>query len=105
MLTESVFLSLLGAAAGVVVGNWISHAFANSLPEFTPDLPILLDVSFDWRVFSYALSAALIAGCLIGIWPALQASRADAGAALHDGSRTNSSGPQRQRLRGLLVAG
>src|SRR6185369_16111308 len=66
---------------------------------------ILLDVSFDWRVFSYALAAALLAGCLIGIWPALQASRADAGAALHDGSRSNSGGPQRQRIRGFLVAG
>jgi len=105
MLTESVFLSLLGAAAGVAVGNWVSQVFANLLPKFTPDLPVLLDVSFDWRVFSYAFTAALAAGGLIGIWPALQASRADAGAALHDGSRTNSSGPQRQRLRGFLVAG
>jgi len=105
MLTESVFLSLLGAAAGVVLGNRVSQAFADSIRGFTPDLPVRLDVSFDWRVFLYALAAALLAGCLIGIWPALQASRANAGAALHDGSRTNSSGPQRQRIRGLLVAG
>src|ERR1700687_5309115 len=105
MLTESVFLSFLGASAGVLLGNWVSRAFADSVPGVFSDVPILLDVSFDWRVFSYALTAALAAGCLIGIWPALQASRADAGAALHDGSRSNSGGPQRQRIRGLLVAG
>jgi predicted permease len=87
------------------MGNWVSKAFADSIPGIVSDLPILLDVSFDWRVFIYALAAALVAGCLIGIVPALKASRADAGTALHDGSRTNSSGPQRQRIRGLLVAG
>jgi macrolide transport system ATP-binding/permease protein len=105
MLTESVLLSLAGAAAGMLMGNWVSKAFADSIPGIVSDLPILLDVSFDWRVFIYALAAALVAGCLIGIVPALKASRADAGTALHDGSRTNSSGPQRQRIRGLLVAG
>ena len=72
MLTESVLLSLLGAAAGMVLGNWVSQRFADSLPGFVPDLPVLIDVSFDWRVFSYALTAALLAGCLIGIFPALQ---------------------------------
>ena len=105
VLTESVLLSLLGAAAGMVLGNWVSKSFADSLPGFVPDLPVLIDVSFDWRVFSYALTAALLAGCLIGVFPALKASQANAGAALHDGSRTNSSGPQRQRMRGLFVAG
>ena len=105
MLTESVLLSLAGATAGMVLGNWVSKAFADSVPGMMPELPILFDVHFDWRVFIYALAAALLAGCLIGMVPALKASRADAGGALHDGSRTNSSGPQRQRIRGLLVAG
>ncbi|MGH9645514.1 MAG: ABC transporter permease, partial [Bryobacteraceae bacterium] len=105
MLTESVLLALLGAVAGMIIGNWASHTFAAALPNMVSDLPIQFDVSFDWRVFTYALTAALLAGGLIGIWPAFRVSRAEPGAALHDGSRTNSSGPQRQRIRGLLVAG
>jgi len=105
MLTESVLLALLGAIAGMIIGNWASQTFAAALPNMVSDLPIQFDVSFDWRVFTYALTAALLAGGLIGIWPALRVSRAEPGAALHDGSRSNSSGPQRQRIRGLLVAG
>jgi predicted permease len=105
MLTESVLLALLGAIAGMIIGNWASQTFARALPNMVSDLPIQFDVSFDWRVFTYALAAALLAGGLIGIWPALRISRAEPGAALHDGSRSNSSGPQRQIIRGLLVAG
>jgi len=105
MLTESVLLALFGAIAGMLIGNWASQTFADALPGLVSDVPVRFDVSFDWRVFTYALSAALLAGGLIGIWPALRVSRTEPGAALHDGSRTNSSGPQRQRIRGLLVAG
>ena len=105
MLTESVLLALFGAIAGMLIGNWASQTFADALPGLVSDVPVRFDVSFDWRVFTYALSAALLAGGLIGIWPALRVSRTEPGTALHDGSRTNSSGPQRQRIRGLLVAG
>jgi predicted permease len=105
MLTESVLLALAGAIAGMIIGKWASQAFADALPGLVSDLPVRFDVSFDWRVFTYALSAALLAGALIGIWPALRVSRTEPGTALHDGSRSNSSGPRRQRIRGLLVAG
>jgi predicted permease len=105
MLTESLLLAMLGAIVGMILGKWASQAFADALPRMVSDLPVLFDTSFDWRVFTYALSAALFSGALIGIWPALRVSRAEPGAALHDGSRSNSSGPQRQRIRGLLVAG
>jgi predicted permease len=105
MLTESILLALLGAIAGMIIGNWASQMFADALPNMVSDLPVRFDTSFDWHVFTYALVAALLAGGLIGVWPALRVSRAEPGAALHDGSRTNSSGPQRQRIRGLLVAG
>jgi len=105
MLTESVLLALFGAIAGMLIGNWASQTFADALPGLVSDVPVRFDVSFDWRVFTYALSAALLAGGLIGIWPALRVSRTEPGTALHDGSRTHSSGPQRQRIRGLLVAG
>ncbi len=105
MLTESVLLALLGAVAGFYAGEWASQAFARTIPKMVADLPVHFDTSFDWPVFTYALIAALASGGLIGIWPALRASRAEPGSALHEGSRTNSSGPQRQRVRGLLVAG
>jgi putative ABC transport system permease protein len=58
MLTESVVLALFGAAGGLVMGEWASGAVASLLPD--SPLPIHLDFSFDWRVFAYALAAALL---------------------------------------------
>ncbi len=104
MLTESVLLALLGAVAGIGLGKWASSAFAGSI-DMATDLPFMVDFSFDWRVFAYALTGALLTGVLTGVWPALRASRTDAAGALHDGGRANSGGPARQRMRGLLVVG
>jgi predicted permease len=103
-LTESLLLAALGAVGGLIVGKWWSDGFAGSI-DLATDLPTLLDFSFDWRVFTYALAASVVTGLLIGIWPALRASRTDAGAALHDGSRGDTGGPGRQRVRSLLVIG
>ncbi len=103
-LTESLLLAALGAIGGLILGKWGSDGFAGSI-DLATDLPTLLDFSFDWRVFTYALAAAVATGLLIGIWPALRASRTDAGAALHDGSRGDTGGPGRQRARSALVIG
>src|SRR5450432_2866643 len=72
-LTESALLALLGAAAGLVFGKWASDAFAASI-HLTTDFPIVLDFSFDWRVFTYALTAAVLTAILIGVWPAIRVS-------------------------------
>ena len=103
MLTESLLLAAVGAAAGLALGKAASAASASTI-DLGTDLPVLLDFSFDWRVFLYALLSALATGIFIGIWPAVRASRANAGAVLHDGGR-GSAGPARQRVRGLLVVG
>ena len=103
-LTESLLLAALGAVGGLIVGKWWSDGFSGSI-DLATDLPTLLDFSFDWRVFTYALAASAVTGLLIWIWPALRASRTDAGAALHDGSRGDTGGPGRQRVRSLLVIG
>ena len=82
MLTESILLALLGAIAGMIIGKWASQTFSDALfPGLVSDMPVRFDVSFDWRVFTYALSAALLAGGLIGIWPALRVSRTEPGTA------------------------
>jgi predicted permease len=102
ILTESMLLALLGTVAGMVLGNWASRALADSL-DFGTDLPILLDFSFDWRVFLYTAAAAILTGVGVGLWPAYRASRAQPGAALHEGARNISGGPRRQRARSFVV--
>jgi predicted permease len=103
-LTESAFLALLGTLAGMLLGKWGSDAFAASI-NLATDFPTILDFSFDWSVFTYALISAAATALLIGVWPALRASQVDAGVALHEGGRADSAGPGRQRMRSALVVG
>ncbi|MGH9727219.1 MAG: ADOP family duplicated permease [Candidatus Acidiferrales bacterium] len=99
LLTESMLLAFLGGAAGILLGLWANAALASV--HLHIGVPLLLDFRFDWRVFAYAFGAAALTGILVGIAPALRASRADIGAVLHETSRSFSSG--RQRVRSLLV--
>jgi predicted permease len=101
MLTESLLLAAVGAVAGVMVGHWATQAFAESL-DLAIDVPLLLDFSFDKRVFLYALLSTLVSGALIGIWPALRVSRTGLNEALRDGAR-GSGGPHSQKIQELLV--
>jgi predicted permease len=102
-LTESGLLAVLGTTAGLVAGQWANAAFTRSI-DLAVDVPIVLDFGFDWRVFAYGLLAALITGTVIGLLPALLAAKTNAGAALQEGSRGDSGGPRRQRVRGTLAA-
>jgi macrolide transport system ATP-binding/permease protein len=99
LLTESSLLAFLGCAAGILVGVWGS-ALLSSI-HINISMPITLNFGFDWRVFAYALGAAAAAGAVVGIVPALRASRANPGDALHEGGRTVIHG--RHRLRNILV--
>jgi predicted permease len=101
MLTESVMLALFGGAGGLVVGVWASGAIASLLPASR--FPVRLDFSFDWRVFAYAMAAALLTGTLIGVWPALRAGRADVNGVLHGSGRSDTAGVGRHRVRSILV--
>ena len=101
LVTESLLLSLFGGVAGVLLGAWISRALAGiRLPN---DLPMLVDFSFDWRVFAYAASAVLASALVAGLAPAFRASRECPADALRDGGRMPVSGAGRHRLRNALV--
>ena len=99
LLTESILLAVVGGLAGILVGRWGSAALA-SVPIQT-DLPLNFDFSFDWRVFAYAFGAALVTGVIVGIVPAIRASRGNLSAILHGGGRGVIGG--KHRLRNVLV--
>lgn len=99
LLTESVLLALAGGIAGVMLGYWGSSAVSSV--HLNTDLPVRLDFGFDWRVFSYAFAAALVTGLVVGIVPAVRASRANINDVLHRSGRGVVGG--RSRLRNALV--
>jgi predicted permease len=101
MLTETGLMSLLGGAVGVLFGAWLTHLLrAIHLSGF----PLRLGFGFDWRVFGYALLAALFAALLAGLSPALRATRADVNTVLHQGGRADAGGKARHKVRGDLMA-
>ncbi len=101
VLTEAILLAILGGAAGAILGAWASGSIGSMLPKTNP--PFHFDFSFDWRVFAYTLGAALFTGFIVGLWPALRASRANLNTVLHEGGRSDSAGANRHRVRSGLV--
>lgn len=100
MLTESLLL----AAGGGVGGLWLGLLGARAISSIPiqSDVPLVFDLSFDWRVFAYTFAVAVLAGLLVGIVPALRAARKDLSQTLREEGRGVTTG--RKRLRGALVA-
>lgn len=99
LLTESLVLAALGSAGGIVLGLVASQWFS-SINLRTP-IPLMLDLQFDWRVFAYALGIALFSAVLVGVIPAIRATRGNLNGLLHENTRTATAA--RQRARSLLV--
>jgi predicted permease len=99
LVTESVVLALAGGVAGVLIGL-LGSSFLDSV-HLHFDVPLRFDFGFDWRVFAFALAIALCTGVIVGLVPALRASREDLTAVLHEAGRGTVSG--RHRLRDVLV--
>jgi putative ABC transport system permease protein len=74
LLTESALLAVLGAALGVAVASWGSHALIQLMTTGStgPDAanPIALDVGPNWRVLSFATLIAIVTTFLFGMAPA-----------------------------------
>jgi predicted permease len=101
MLAESCSLAALGAGLGLLLGKLVSVAFASSI-DIGTDL-FRVHFEFDWRVFTFTLATGLATGVIVGVLPALRASRAEVTDLLHDGGRGGSAGAGRQRVRSILV--
>jgi predicted permease len=101
MLTESILLALFGGVGGLTLGVWASSAVVSILPAGR--IPIRVDFGFDWRVFAYAMAAALFTGAVVGLWPAVRAGRTDVNSVLQSGGRGDTAGVSRHRLRSVLV--
>jgi predicted permease len=102
LLTESIILGLLGGVAGLMLGAWIS-SMLSSIHIQALGSRLVFDFTLDWRVFAFALAAALVTGMLVGLVPAWRASRTNLTEVLHEGSRGVLAGTTRSLLRPALV--
>jgi putative ABC transport system permease protein len=99
LLAESVLLSSLGGAAGLLLAVWGVDLLVSLDPTGVQRAG---EVTLDWRVLGFTLGLSVLTGLLFGLAPALQASKADFVESLKEGGRS-AQGLGRSRLRGALV--
>jgi predicted permease len=80
LLTESVLLAALGAAAGLLLARWAGGALVALLAR--RDAAVWLDLAIDGRVLGFTLAAAVLTALLFGLAPAWRATRVDLRAAM-----------------------
>jgi predicted permease len=108
LVTESLLLSLTGGAFGLLLSVWTLSGLYQIVLSSVP-LPEGLAAGFnlnlapDWRVFSFTLLLATLAGIGAGLVPALQASRPELTRALKDQGSTFGLHISQSRLRSTLV--
>ena len=100
MLTESVLLSLLGGAVGLVLALWSIDLLQSLKPE---NLPRLESIHIDARVLVFTLGVSVLTGLVFGLVPALNSSRLNVNEALKEGGRSATVGVARRRFSSLLV--
>jgi predicted permease len=101
LMTESAVLALAGGAAAVALG---SGALALLRRYGAEAWPVLETAGLDWRVLAATLGLTLVAGLVVGLLPAWQASRVDLRSAQASGGRSV-AGRRRFVSLGLLVGG
>lgn len=106
VVTESLLMALLGSVVGILLGA-ASLAAGGSLLHSTftnrNNRGFSIDVSFDWSVFAYATGMAILAGILVGLWPALRATRANVNVELQEGNRGASPSRAKSAVRSALT--
>jgi macrolide transport system ATP-binding/permease protein len=98
LLTESIMLSVIGAAFGLAIGYALMEVTKASLPR--TDFALTLDLRMDWRVVSFVASLAVLTGIGFGLVPTLHASRPDVVSTLKEDA---AGGRRRAWLRSALV--
>jgi predicted permease len=103
LLVESMVLSCVGGAAGVLLAVAMTKGLLALMP--TEGNPLLIHAQPDLRILSFTLGLTFLTGLVFGLVPAMRASRPDLWTTLKDavGSIAGSSGSLFLR-KGLVTA-
>jgi len=106
LLTESVLLSVAGAALGVILAYWGASGLAAFFAANAYH-PLKIDLQPDWTVLAFTIAVALLTGIGFGLAPALRGTRINIAPALKENSGSLSAttyvGSRRFGLGSLLV--
>jgi predicted permease len=96
LLTESLIVSFLGGALGLVVAVWGSAALLR-----LAGIAGVLELALDLRVLGFAAGVSLLTAVLVGLVPALRATRVELATALRTGGRGTTGGSGRPGRGGM----
>jgi predicted permease len=100
-LVESLVFSAVAATVGVLLAMWTLAALQSLVSSQLPPNSVL---TLNWRALAFTASATLVTALLVGLAPAMHASRADMVETLKDAAR-GSSGRRGGRFRSMLIVG
>ena len=103
LLTESVLLSIIAGAAGILLAIWFLNAIVAAIPALPEGIRVAVDLHLDWRVVIYTIAFSTVTGILFGLAPALQSSKADVSTVLKDDSSLFTGFYRKSRTRMALV--
>ena len=98
-LVESLVFSTIAGGLGVLLAVWSLTALQSVLAS---QLPPDTTLSLDWSALGFTACISVISGLLVGLVPAIQASKSRLVEVLKDGSR-GSTGGRAGRFRATLI--
>jgi putative ABC transport system permease protein len=106
LLTESLLLSLVGGALGLLLAFWGVEALTSLLPKLNFSFQSLSELRDEIRVdrvaLLFTLAVSVLTGLIFGLAPGWQASKTDVNESLKEGGRSGGAGNQRAR-QGLVI--
>ena len=90
LLTESVLLSLVGGALGILLAIWGTRAIVTLFTSSSDD-QFGFNPAIDGRVLLFTFAAAVLTGIIFGFAPALRGTRLDLTPALKAGTRSSAA--------------
>jgi putative ABC transport system permease protein len=103
LLTESLMLSLSGAALGVVIAYQAVHVITVLLPKYS--FPHEAAIQINLPVLFFSVTVALLTGILFGLSPALQLSRPEVSQVMQSSTRKIIGGVSGRRTHNILIGG
>ncbi len=104
LLAESIVLSAMGGALGLLLGSWTSRGLV-FLARDAVTFGQMADVHLDGRVLAFTVALSLLTAIAFGLAPAWQAPRVALQAALNAHGRSGTGDRSQRRFRSALVVG
>jgi putative ABC transport system permease protein len=100
LLTESMLLSVLGGALGLLLAVWGTGILVASSPA---SVPRIQSVSIDGVVLGVTLVTSIVAGVLFGLAPALHYTKPELNEAMKESGRGSAGSTRGRRIGNTLV--